>query len=92
MIHKLRIPQKEEYAFIEYEFEGSIEEATVEYHRLTAIAKDGNSGLAEPEWRAVLDDLLDDGSIQGDPGMMEQMNPAQKWLINEVKKSYKRIK
>ena len=79
-----------EFCFAEVPFEGTADEAVIEAKRLQGVIN--TPGLAEPEWRAVLDDLLDDGSIQGDPGMLETMNPAQKWLINEVKKSYKRIK
>lgn len=37
MIHKLRIPTKETYAYIETEFEGSAEEAVAEYRRISDL-------------------------------------------------------
>lgn len=78
-----------DFCKVDTEFEGTAEEAVIESKRLIAFAE--TPGLSPDEWQPVLDDLLDDKSIKGDPGMIEQMNPAQRWLINEVKKSYKRL-
>ena len=88
--HKLRVPTPDPFAFIEFEFPGTAEEAIDEYRRLTVAVKE-NGGLADADWRAVLDDFLDDGSISGDPGSIEKMNSAQRWCINEVKKGLKRL-
>jgi len=78
-----------EYCFAEIPFDGSAEEAVMEAKRLQQVAN--APGLSEKDWHAVLDDLLDDQSIKGDPGIIEEMNPFQGWCINEVKKAYKRL-
>lgn len=89
MKHTLTI-KTDDFSKVDSEFEGTADEAIVEAKRLFAFAN--SPGLSEPDWRAVLDDLIDDASIKGDPGMIDNMNPAQRWCINEIKKSFKRIK
>ena len=92
MTHKLRVPTPEPFSFIEFEFSGTPEEAMDEYRRLTGAVKE-DTGISTADFNAVLDDLLEDGSIKGDPAIVaELMSSAQRFVINEVKKSYKRIK
>ena len=88
LIHQLRVPQKEPYSFIEFQFVGTAEEAIAEYYRLTRVAE--AEGLPAKEWNAWLDTYL--AGKAGDPDEWERMSANQKLLINEVKKSKNRNK
>ncbi len=49
------------------------------------------AGLSQVDWNAILDDYLENGEIVGDPGdIADRMNKAQKYVMNEIKKSIKR--
>lgn len=87
LIHQLRVPQQEPYSFIEFQFAGTAEEAIGEYHRLTRVAE--STGLPPKEWNAWLDSYL--AGKAGDPDEWEQMSVNQKLLVNEIKKSRKRL-
>ena len=89
LIHHIRVPA-EQFAYIETDFEGTAEEAVELYRHITSLVK-VQQGLSEEDWKAILDDLLEDQSISGDPGSIELLGPAQRYVINEIKKSYKRI-
>lgn len=88
MKYTLHVPV-EQYGFIQVDDIDTREQAVAEYKMVNADFQ--NQGLPEEEWRAILDDLLEDQSINGDPGSVELMSPAQRWLINECKKSFKRL-
>ena len=90
LIHHIRVPA-EQFAYLETDFEGTAEEAVTLYQHITFLVKGTAGGLPEEEWRAILDDLLEDQSINGDPGSVELMSPAQRYVVNEIKKSFKRI-
>ena len=45
MLHTLRIPTKEQYAYIEVQYEGTSEQAYAEYLRLTGLVQNGVSGF-----------------------------------------------
>lgn len=86
----LRIPMKESYAYIEVQVEGDEQEIVSQYQKLTIAAQEG-FGLEEARWQPLLDEFISKKKIMGDPGIMEEMNGEQKRIINEIKKSYKRI-
>ena len=80
------------YAFINVQVEGEPDEIVKAYHEFTELVKVQPQGLPDKDFRAILDDLMDDQSISGDPGDVdEKMSPQQKLIINEVKKSIKRL-
>lgn len=87
MKHILRVPTKEQFAFIEAEFEGSSEDAVLAYNELTRAVTDG-VGLPQNEWNEWLDGYLNGKT--GELEKWEQMNSVQKWAVNEIKKSKKR--
>ena len=88
MKYTLHIPV-EQYGFIQVDDIETREQAVAEYKMVNADFQ--NQGLPEEDWRAILDDLLEDQSISGDPGSMELMSPAQRYVVNEIKKSFKRL-
>jgi len=88
MKYTLHVPV-EQYGFIQVDDIETREQAVAEYKMVNADFQ--NQGLSEAEWKAILDDLLEDQSISGDPGSTELMSPAQRYVINEIKKSFKRL-
>lgn len=88
MKYTLHVPV-EQYGFIQVDDIESREQAVAEYKMVNADFQ--NQGLSEEDWRAILDDLLEDKSISGDPGVVETMSPAQRYVVNEIKKSFKRL-
>jgi hypothetical protein len=77
-----RIPT-ESYAYIELNLEyDSAEEAFIDHNRLLKLHV-GGTGLPPREWTKVRKDMLSKGEC--DPNLIEQMNNAQKWFINELK-------
>ena len=88
MKYILHVPV-EQYGFIQVDDIETREQAVAEYKMVNADFQ--NQGLPEKEWKAILDDLLEDQSINGDPGSVELMSPAQRYVVNEIKKSFKRI-
>lgn len=94
MKYTLHVPV-EQYGFIQVDDIESRTQAINEYKMIRADFVDvdyhENPGLPEADWKAILDDLLEDQSIDGDPGIVETMNPAQRYVINEIKKSFKRL-
>lgn len=93
MKYLLHIPT-EQYGFVSLEFENDIEpELVAELYRKQADAfkpKPVNE-MDSKDFNAILDDLLDDYSIAGDPGEVEKMSPVQARILNEIKKSIKRL-
>ena len=88
---QIRIPTVQ-YGYFEIEFEGTPEEAIEEHNRL--INKYANStkgeGLGSKEWNSALDRFLIENKI--DPNIWEKMNSEEKIIINEIKKSFNKIK
>jgi uncharacterized protein YfbU (UPF0304 family) len=81
----------EQYAYINFLFEGSTEEALAEYRRLTKLAT-GGVGMDTKEHNKIVDELMEKNSISGDPGMIETMNIEQQGIIQAIKKSRARLK
>lgn len=89
-MNKLHLPT-EQYGFVEVEYEGSAEETIEEYRRLTKLAT-GGVGMDTKDFNRVLDQLLEKKSIEGDPGMVDEMNVEQQTILQAVKRSQARIK
>ena len=84
----IRIPT-EQYAYLEFEVEGSAEEIIAEYHRITDLYK-GGEGLVQADFNEVLDNYLW-GSADMEADDYAAMSVVQKAVIQEIKKSKKRI-
>lgn len=77
-----RIPT-ESYAYIELALEyDSVEEAFIDHRRLLAL-HEGGVGLEPRVWTQVRKTMLTKGEC--DPELIEKMNNAQRWFINELK-------
>jgi hypothetical protein len=92
MKHTLRIPTTEQYAYIEAELDCTPEEAVQTYHNLTNLVKGVPAGLSDAEFRALYDAVASGTPVQGDPGIIEQLSPNQRFALNEAKKFIKRNK
>lgn len=80
----LRLPT-EEYAYIEVEVEvENLKEATAAYYELKEAYFKANA-MAQNDYNTVYDTVRAKKPIVGDPGM--QMSTAQKFALNELKKS-----
>jgi len=83
-----------QYEFLEQEFEGTTEEACAAYQSLVEAYRASQrppEGLPEKEWREFVDALLT-GKLNGDPGILENLSIAQKWFVQEARKSINRRK
>lgn len=86
---KIRIP-KEQFAFIEVEAEGTLEEINEVYKQMSLAPITDGFGLEDKEWRSCLDGYLNSGEMESN--CYERMSLNQKMVIQEIKKSFKRIK
>lgn len=83
---KIHIPTTQ-YGFIEAEVENAIQ--AHELHcEITEQFKEG-CGLSDKQFNKVLDRYLTDGT--GETQDYLDMNTEQKWLIQHIKRAYKRI-
>ncbi len=82
----LRIPTADQYAYIEVPFDGTADDAFVEYQRLTAMVR-GGEGLEPKAFNAILDEYLTTDKITGDPGMVSDMSLDQQMIIQSIKRS-----
>lgn len=87
----LRLPTKDQYAYIEVESEAdSIEDAYEAYKEAMKMIQGGNTGGLPPkEWNAWLDGYLN--TKTGDAEQYAAMSPEQQRVIQEIKRSLKRI-
>lgn len=90
MTHTLRVATPEQYSYIEFQFEGSAEEAIAEYHRLTKLTT-GGTGLDTRDFNKVLDQYLwGSGTMTADEYAV--MNIEQQTIIQTIKRSKARNK
>lgn len=86
----LRLPTKDQYAYIELETEVmSADDAVVAYNDAMRLLKP-SEGLPAKEFNAFLDKYLTENT--GDLETYNRMNQQQKDVIQEIKKSFKRLK
>ena len=85
---RIRIPT-DQYAFIEIEVEDTPEKIIETYYNFTRELKP-KEGLPDKEWREALDGYLAEGKMT----VVEYngMSERQQWLIQQIKKSVKRVK
>lgn len=83
----LRIPT-DQYAFVEVKVDGTPEEIKNHYESLK-IEFLGGSGLQTREWNETLDKYLTEGNMDADK--YANMSQGQQRVIQEIKKSYKRL-
>jgi len=77
-----RIPTAQ-YGYIELELEyETAEDAFIDHARLLKLYE-GGVGLDAREWKKVRKNMLQTGEF--DPNISDQLNPAQRWWVNETK-------
>ena len=86
-MYKVHIPTME-YGFIEVSCE-TIEEALAEHDTIQNMVKE-KDGLSASEWKKVRMTMLN--TSECDPNIIEQMSKAQRYWINETKKTLRDIK
>ena len=91
MMHHLRVPTQEPYAYLETDFEGSAEDAVTLYREITQMIQYGD-GMEEKQFNEIIDLMIGREPIQLDPGELDKMNKAQRYLFDGVRKSIGRIK
>ena len=77
-----------EYGFIEAEFE-TAEEALATQDSIQNMVKEKN-GLNASDWKKVRLTMLNTGEF--DPNLSEQLSKAQRYWVNETKKTLRDIK
>lgn len=89
MKYTLHVPV-EQYGFIGADLEGSAEEAVRAYREIGDLVKVQPKGMPDNEFRALYDKVASGTPVNGDPGIIEQLNPQQRFALNECKKYVKR--
>ena len=84
-----RIPT-DTYAYLELNIEyNSVEEAFIDHERLLKL-HEGGTGLSASDWKKCREHMLTTGEC--DPNIMENMNKAQRYWINETKLALRGLK
>lgn len=78
----------EQYGFLEVEYEGEPDDV-VEAYRAFKRLLGPQEGLPTKDWNATLDEYLKTGDMKSEE--YEKMSLSQKQIIQEIKKSVKRI-
>ncbi len=87
--YKIHLPT-EQFGFIESEITGEPEDAVEEYKSISRAWK-GGEGWEEKRFMKFIDNMIAHKPNQGDPGELDEMSPAQKYVFNFVRKSLGRI-
>ncbi len=90
MKHQI-ITKTADFCNITSEFEGTADEAIRESKRLIALEKVAEGGVPAKEFEEIVDLMIEREPIEGDPGIVEGFNSAQKWAFDLVRKSINRI-
>lgn len=88
--HELRVPTEEQYAYINFQFEGTSEDAIDEYRRLTELVK-GGTGWSEKDFNTFMENMIEKKPNQIDPSKLEEMSASQKYLFNFNRKMLGRL-
>lgn len=78
-----------DYEFIEIDVEKFTHEEIIGEYRALKKKFDGGIGLEAKEFNRILDDYLIDGEMESEE--YEGMNLPQQYVIQELKKAFKRI-
>lgn len=84
----IRIPTVQ-FGYLEFESDCTPEEAIFEHNRLIKLYNTSNEGLPHLEWNHALDGYLATNQMPSE--VYEGLNDTQKGVIQEIKKSVKRI-
>lgn len=85
---KLRIPTQE-YAFIEVDIDGEADDIIQAHDELMSRVRKNEDGLSDKDWRRTLDEYLTTATM--DSNDYTGMSQIQKYVIQEIKKAFKRI-
>ena len=89
--HEMHVPV-EQYGFISLTIDGATtEQAVAAYREISDAVKVQPVGLPKKEFEEIIDLMIEREPIQQDPGILEGMNPAQKYILDFVRKSIGRI-
>lgn len=86
---QIRIPTQQ-YGYVEVTVEGTpdfIHEANAEFTQIFAVKE----GLSTKEFNGALDEYLQTNSFKTPEDTFFKMNPEQQKIIQEIKKSVKRL-
>lgn len=86
---ELRIPT-DQYAYINVQVGGEPDDIMQAYKEFSALVKP-QEGLPPKEWRQALDEYLNTNSFSNADDTYFKMNPQQQYVIQEIKKSVKRV-
>lgn len=85
---KIRIPT-DQYAFVEIDVEiDNISETKEKYNEVKSMFET-RSGLPESEWKVQLDKYLTENTLSSEE--YNKMSDTQQMIIQEIKKSIKRL-
>lgn len=88
--YDLHVPV-EQYGFVATTVVGDPEDACAEYKAVQRAFRMGK-GLDSKRFNAVVDEYMNTGKLNGGAEYWEDMSDVQRIVINEIKKSFKRIK
>lgn len=87
----LRIPTKEQYAYIEVETTGSPEQIKSEYDELTALMNN-TIGVSEQSFSEYIINLMNSELTKwGDVDYYQSLSQPQKNIVQSIKRFYKRL-
>lgn len=87
-----RVQMPEPYCYLELEGEAeSFENALEKYQLMAALTKVETDGLPVKKFNEIMDLMIERKPIQEDPGILEGMNPSQKFIFDFVRRSIGRI-
>ena len=89
MKYILRIPMADQYSYTELicDTKEEYDEAKMDYSTYKSLST--TNGLSEKEWRDTLDRYLQENKMSSE--VWDKMNNEEKIIINEIKKSVKRL-
>lgn len=88
---ELTIPV-EQYGNIKPTVEGTVEEIVAVYRQFAEAVKVQPKGLSESEFRALYDLVARGQPVNGDPGIIDKLNPQQRFALTCAKNFIKRTK
>lgn len=86
---ELRIPT-EMYSFLNISVEETPEEIVRLYREFTELVKVQPKGISDKDFRELYDKVAKGEPVQGDPGIIEELNPQQRFALNQAKLFVKR--
>lgn len=94
----LRIPTNEQFAFVEIEFLETSQSTPITpevvseaYNAFTRVFK-AQGGIPEKDFNKLLDEYISTKTIVNGQDVYEKLSPAQRDVIQAIKRSYQRLK